>query len=165
MSAPVIYVIAEPSVPKTGSGRMIDLAPLAEYGQDVRYLVMRGQAPTFIKDGLYHQIRASLAQFDAEHDYLVWAGGDALGAVMVGMALASMGVTRFRWLRHERSRLPDGRRDPSRGRYVPILVEPNEGRKTNDQKTEIPEPGGARAAVAGSAGEGAALEKGVQPQG
>jgi hypothetical protein len=124
MTAPVIYVIAEPSVPKSATGRVMDLSPLAEYSTDVRFLVLRGQAPTFAKDALYQQIRASLAEFDPENDFLVWAGGDALGAVMTGIALAEKGVTRFHWLRHERSKLPDGRRDPSRGRYVPIPVDP-----------------------------------------
>lgn len=123
MADPVIYVISEPSVPKQATGRMIDLSPLAEYSQDIRYLVLRGQAPTFAPDGLYAQVRASLARFDPDRDYLTWAGGDALAAVMAGRALADLGITRFRWLRHERSKLPDGRRDPSRGRYVPIWLE------------------------------------------
>jgi hypothetical protein len=121
---PVVFVIAEPSIPKHMSGRVIDLAPLQEYSNDVRFLVMRGQTPTFVPDGLYGQILASLnGQFDPKTDYLVWAGGDSLAALMAGMALGSMGIKRFRWLRHERSKLPDGTRDPSRGRYVPIWID------------------------------------------
>jgi hypothetical protein len=121
---PVIFVISQPSIPKSASGRMIDLAPLAEYSTDVRFLVLRGQSPTFTKDGLFQQIRQSLdGQFDPARDFLCWAGGDSLGAVVAGLALASLGVRRFRWLRHERSKLPDGSRDPSRGRYVPITID------------------------------------------
>lgn len=121
---PIVFVIAEPSIPKSLTGRVIDLSPLNEYSSDIRFLVMRGQAPTFQSDGLYSQILGSLSgHFDPKTDYLVWAGGDSLAAMMAGMALGSMGIQRFRWLRHERTKLPDGSRDPSRGRYVPIWID------------------------------------------
>ena len=45
------------------------------------------------------------------------------GQVTIPPSLAAMGVTRFRWLRHDRARLPDGRRDPSQGRYVPVWID------------------------------------------
>jgi hypothetical protein len=122
-TGPIVFVIAEPSIPKVKTGRVIDLAPLQEYSTDVRFLVMRGQFPTFQEDGLYTQIKNSLeGNFFPMRDYIVWAGGDALAAVMSGMAIGSLGIERFRWLRHERSKLPDGTRDASRGRYVPIWI-------------------------------------------
>jgi hypothetical protein len=122
-SSPIVFVLAEPSIPKSSTGRVIDLTPLNEWSDDVRFLVLRGQFPTFAEDGLYRQVLGSLGQFDPQTDFLVWAGGDALSALMAGMALGSMGIKRFRWLRHERTKLPDGTRDASRGRYVPIWID------------------------------------------
>jgi hypothetical protein len=68
------------------------------------------------------QIRERLKNFRPERDYIAIAGGDSLAVILVGTALAQMGHSSFNYLRFERSRLPDGSRDPSSGAYVPLQV-------------------------------------------
>ena len=53
----------------------------------------------------------------------MWAGGDTLSAVMVGMYLAQNEIWQFNWLRYERRRLPDGTRTDDGAKYVPVVID------------------------------------------
>lgn len=68
-------------------------------------------------------IEARLAHFDPEIDYIAWAGGDALSAMMVGMALVGMEIWCYRWLRYERVRLANGQRTDEGAYYVPVTID------------------------------------------
>jgi hypothetical protein len=116
----VVYLIQEPTIPKYG-GKVIDISPLSWWGR-VSVLIERGQVASFRPGNAYEQIRARLATFNPDKDFLAVAGGDSLAVVLTGSVLAQYGHTYFYYLRFERTRLPDGTRDPSTGGYAPILV-------------------------------------------
>ena len=111
-----VFLIAQPTIAK--NGHLPDLTPLADYGE-VTLVVEVGERPDRLKD------------FDAETDYLVWAGGDTLSAVMAGAILTQLGHRFFRWLRFERGRRKGVaeaggqarvERDDNRGWYTPVEV-------------------------------------------
>jgi hypothetical protein len=115
----MVFLIAQPTVPK--DGKMPNLEPLAEFG-DVKVLVEAGDYPSFRPDLALEKISERLANFDAENDYLAWAGGDTLAALITGMVLAERGHRYVRWLRFERARTEGGGRDNNNGKYTPIDV-------------------------------------------
>lgn len=116
-----VFLIAQPSIPK--NGRFPDLAPLAEYG-DIKVVIEIGDYPAFKPGEAWQRVARRLQDFDAERDYLAWAGGDTLSALMAGAALTQMGHRRFRWLRFERGvNKETGERDPSTGKYTPVDVQ------------------------------------------
>lgn len=115
-----VFLIQEPSIPKHG-GKMIDTTPLLWWGK-VAVIVQRGASPSYNPPAALATVRARLAEFDPEKDYIAVAGGDSLGVLLVGATLVSLGHSFFHYLRFERTRLPDGTRDPSHGAYVPIRV-------------------------------------------
>lgn len=116
----VVYLVQEPTIPKM-SGRVIDTSPLLWWGK-VRILMERTQTASFRPSPAYVQIHERLKSFEQEKDYIAVAGGDSLAVIIVGAVLAAHGHSYFKYLRFERSRLPDGTRDPSSGAYVPIYV-------------------------------------------
>lgn len=119
---PTVYLIAQPTIPRRG--KLPDLTPLYEHGE-VQVLIQSGEYPTFNPEQCYEHIKARLADFDPETDFLVWAGGDTLAAVITGVVLADMGFGWFRWLRHERGRDPvDPKiRTDAGSNYQPVMVD------------------------------------------
>lgn len=120
MSRPRVFLIAQPTIAKNGS--LPDLTPLADYG-DVTVVVEAGEYPSFRPSESWRRVVSRLQDYDAENDFLAWAGGDTLSAVMIGAALAAQGHRSFRWLRFERGRLANGERDNMRGKYTPVEVQ------------------------------------------
>ena len=116
----VVYLVQEPTVPKYG-GKTLDVTPLIWWGK-VRVLMERNQVASFRPAQARIQLRERLKDFNSEIDYLSIAGGDTLAQVLVGATLLEFGHQFFNSLRFERSRLPDGTRDPSSGAYVAIRV-------------------------------------------
>lgn len=116
----VVYLVQEPTVPKY-SGKTLDVTPLIWWGK-VRVLMERNQVASFRPAQARIQLRERLKDFNPEIDYLSIAGGDTLAQVLVGATLLEMGHQFFNYLRFERTRLPDGTRDPSSGAYVAIRV-------------------------------------------
>lgn len=118
---PVVYLIAQPSIARGGS--FPKLEPLAVYGE-IRVLVQSGEFPTFNPAPCYEKIRERLRDFDPKVDFLAWAGGDTLSAVLAGLVLAEMGIDDFRWLRYERGRdKEDSRKRVDEGsQYWPVDV-------------------------------------------
>lgn len=115
-----VFLIAQPTIAK--NGRLPDLTPLADYG-DVTVLVEGGEYPSFRPGETWQRVAARLQDFDAEADYLAWAGGDTLAAVMAGAALVALGHRTFRWLRFDRAHTRDGGRDNNSGAYVPVEIQ------------------------------------------
>lgn len=116
----VVYLVQEPTVPKYG-GKTLDVTPLIWWGK-VRVLMERTQAASFRPAQARIQLRERLKDFNPEIDYISIAGGDTLAQVLVGATLVESGHQFFNYLRFERSRLPDGTRDPSSGAYIPLRV-------------------------------------------
>lgn len=117
---PVVYLIASPSLSR--HKKPVNLTPLYDHGE-VRVVCPQGESPTFKPNLCCDVITERLAHFDPEVDFLTWAGGDALAAVMAGMVLVERGIWSFKWLRYERNRLPDGRRVDDGAKYEPILID------------------------------------------
>lgn len=115
-----VFLIAQPTIPK--DGKLPDLTPLAEYG-DIKVIIDGGEYPSFKPGAAWIRVSERLADFDAEHDYVAWAGGDTLSAVMVGSVLTQLGHRMFRWLRFERAVDPTTkRRVNNTGKYTPVEV-------------------------------------------
>ncbi len=117
---PTVYLIAQPTIARSGS--LPNLEPLGEHG-DVRVLVPAGDRPTFQPNRTLQQIAKKLEEFDPSQDFLAWAGGDTLAAVLTGVILEARGVEKFSWLRYERGRDSNGQRTDDGARYVPIVVD------------------------------------------
>lgn len=116
----VVYLVQEPTVPKH-NGKLLDTRPLMWWGK-VRVLMERTQLACFRPTQALAQISDRLKEFRPSRDYIAIAGGDALAQILVGAALSQHGHEHFYYLRFERTRLPDGTRDPSSGRYIPLMV-------------------------------------------
>lgn len=116
----LVFLVQEPTVPKY-SGKVMDTTPLLWWGK-VRIIMERTQTASFRPAQAYVQIRERLKSFAPERDYIAVAGGDTLAVLLVGTVLAQLGHSYFNYLRFERTRLPDGTRDPATGSYVPIYV-------------------------------------------
>jgi len=115
-----VYLIAQPTV--SGTGDFPKLKPLAEFGT-IKVVVEAGDYPSFKPGPIFEKLVERLKDFDAENDYVAWAGGDTLSAVMVGSALAQMGHHSYRWLRFERGRDPQTKkRTDEGGSYTPVEV-------------------------------------------
>jgi len=117
----VVYLVQEPTIPRRATQRKIDISPMMWWGE-VRVLVERNQAPGFRPMEAYLQIYNRLAQFDPDRDFIAAVGGDTLGVMLTSAALREYGHEYFYFLRFERTRLPNGERDPSSGEYYPILA-------------------------------------------
>lgn len=125
-SRPTVYLITQSSPSR--SRKPIHLGPLTVHG-DIKVVLPLGNSPTFhpkecidiLEDGLFPQRGGK--QYDPEVDYLVWAGGDMLAAIMTGMILAEHEIWCFKWLRYERHRLPTGERVDDGATYVPMVID------------------------------------------
>jgi hypothetical protein len=121
----VVYLIAQPSISRRK--KPVNITPLYEHGE-VQLVLPQGDSPTFTPrkcldkmcDRLFPEVGRN---YDPETDYLVWAGGDTLAALLTGMLLAEQEIWSFKWLRYERARLPNGDRTDEGAVYVPITVD------------------------------------------
>jgi hypothetical protein len=116
---PVVYLIAQPTVSRTK--QPIDLSGLYEHG-DVQVLCPLGDSPTHRPRECMAVMESRFEPFDPDVDFLVWAGGDTMSAVLVGMLLAERDIYEFTYLRYERKRLDDGSRTDVGAKYVPIEI-------------------------------------------
>lgn len=119
---PTVYLIAQPTLSRRKPP--INLAPLYEHG-DVQVVLPMSDSPAFEPTTCYKVMEDRLRHFDPDNDFLVWAGGDTLAAVMVGMILVNQEepIWCFKWLRYERVRLEDGSRTDKGAKYVPVVID------------------------------------------
>jgi hypothetical protein len=114
-----VYLIMQPTVSE--SGPPPDLTPLYAHGR-VRVLVESGVYPAFKPKATLQIIESRLADFDPRTDFIAWAGGDPLAAVMVGVVLERMELDNVKWLRYDRGPRVAGKRDRSKAQYIPTHV-------------------------------------------
>jgi hypothetical protein len=107
-----VYLLSQPTVSATGD--MPNLRPLAAFGA-IRTLVQTGNNPLHRPLETLELIRRRLADFNPNEDYLVAAGGGALAALLVGVALAELDIPRVCWLSFRKHPLP--------GHYEPMWLE------------------------------------------
>ena len=117
---PIVYLIAQPTI----SRRKVppNLTPLYKHG-DVVTLLMAGEQPAFRPRDCFEALETRFRNFDPEIDFMAWAGGDVLAAVMAGMLLAERDIFCFQWLRYERFRLPNGDRVDEGATYEPVEID------------------------------------------
>lgn len=104
---PKVFVISQPSLRK--DGWLPNISGLSKYGE-IELLLQPGEDPEQNPRLCLLRLTERLTTFNPDQDYLVWIGGDTLGAVLVGVALADLGFDHVRWLRWQRP----GRGDPKR---------------------------------------------------
>lgn len=109
-----VYLIAQPTISR--DGHQPDITPLREHGE-IRVLIQAGEYPTFHPQVCLDKIEWRLRRFNSATDFLAWAGGDTLAAVLTGVVIARMGMPSIRWLRYERGRDAKGRPQSEGGRY------------------------------------------------
>ena len=96
-----------------------DVSPAAVYG-NIIYVLSAGDRTCMNPDLSLKKLLGVLDNFDPEHDYILWSGGDPLSCMLTGVALAELDITRFNYLRYER---PERNKDKSTGYYVPVKVD------------------------------------------
>jgi hypothetical protein len=109
-----VYVICEPA-PRRDGVPAYDVSPAAMYGP-IEFVFRHGfMSPSRDPEKAIIHAREVLSRFDDAVDYVVWAGGDPLAAILVGSELAK--VAAYRYLRWEKSPTGTG------GNYVPVTID------------------------------------------
>lgn len=97
-----------------------DVSPAAVYGE-IMFVLSAGDRTCSNPELSAEKLYAALKEFDPYEDYIVWAGGDPLSSLMTGMVLMDLGITKFRFLRFEKSRNTKAG-EPTTGYYSPVEV-------------------------------------------
>ena len=117
---PTVFLIAQPTVKRNGV--QPDLTPLAKFG-DVKVVLPSGDNPSRRPSQAVRVIDDRLRNFDPATDFLAWAGGDTLSAIMVGYLMAEYHINAFTWLRFDREREQGTGRRLDTGYYTPVVVD------------------------------------------
>ncbi len=80
-----------------------DVSPAAVYGE-IRFVLSAGDRTCANPELSIDKLRRALRDFDAHRDFIVWAGGDPLSAIVTGMVLHELGIKKYRYLRYEKNR-------------------------------------------------------------
>lgn len=110
-----VFLIAEPTVGR--NRKTFRLEPLNKFGTVVP-IIRAGVNVRANPQMAYELVAEALKDYNPQEDYLVWAGGDTLVAVMVGVVLERMGMQSVNWLYYNREILPGGVRG-DKGYYTP----------------------------------------------
>ena len=97
-----------------------DVSPAAVYGE-IRFVLSAGDRTCANPELSMERLRRELSDFNPQQDFIVWAGGDPLSAIVAGMVLIDMGITKFRFLRFEKNRNTKPG-DKVTGFYSPVEV-------------------------------------------
>ncbi len=99
-----------------------DVSPAEIYGK-VEYVLGAGDRTSSNPDMSARKLFKALEQFDAEHDFVLWAGGDPLSCMLTGAVLAELGILRYKYLRFEKDRARAAPGAAVTGFYVPVQVD------------------------------------------
>ena len=127
MPDPTVYIIAEP-----GKHRQFDYSALGQFGT-ITFVLSRQIHPTNMPSAAMDLIDARLADFDHRHDFVTWLGGDALAAIMAGVALSDLPY--FNYLRYDRAFDKETGERLNEGYYTPVSVQIQH---SNDLEEELP---------------------------
>jgi hypothetical protein len=124
MTPPRVFLISEPSVKKAkaAGGSLPNITPLYEHGAIVMLLSSADPRPISNPTLALQLIEDRLEAFNPDHDFLAWAGGDTIAAMLAGVALERRGIDAVTWLRYDRGIAPDGSRTDEGARYTPLRV-------------------------------------------
>jgi hypothetical protein len=99
----------------------VDLSSAARYGV-IMPIFEIGDRPSLLPAQHLMKARKVLRDFEEERDYILWAGGDPIAPFLIGTALRELPINSYTYLRWEKERGLDGRRNPNMGYYVPVKV-------------------------------------------
>lgn len=116
---PRVFVVNQPTPRRSPGGFVYDVSPAMKYGEVEFVFTADQQTPSDNPEAAIEHAARVLADA-TEDDYLVWAGGDPLGLVIVSSILADITDGPIRYLRWERAR-ENGERKGG-GYYAPILI-------------------------------------------
>ena len=97
-----------------------DVGPAAVYG-DILFVLSPGDRTCANPELSLEKLRRGLQHFRPAEDFIVWAGGDPLSAIITGAVMLEMGVTKFRFLRFEKNRHTRPG-EPVSGFYSPVEI-------------------------------------------
>lgn len=97
-----------------------DVSPAAVYG-DIRFVLSPSDRSCSNPELSLGKLFKELEEFRPREDFIVWAGGDPLSAILAGMVLAELGILKFRFLRFEKNRHTKPGQ-PVTGFYSPVEV-------------------------------------------
>lgn len=80
-----------------------DVSPAAVYGEIV-FILSAGDRTCSNPEISMDKLTRGLENFNYREDFIVWAGGDPLSAIVAGAILFDLGITKFRFLRFEKNR-------------------------------------------------------------
>lgn len=119
-----VYIVNQPQ-PRSGKdGFVYDVSPAMQYGELIFVYRADQPPPSNNPDWATAHAYEVLADF-SDDDFLVWAGGDPLGMVIVSAVAADVNQGGVKYLKWERERDRDRRRTGN-GYYVPLALSINE---------------------------------------
>ncbi len=107
-----VYIVQEPPHER-------DLSSAESYGQLVTVLTTYDR-PSITPGPCLYKLRSELSKFTKE-DYLVWTGGDPMGALLAGIVIAELPFNEIKLLRWDRKKDLNGVRTEV-GFYVPVVL-------------------------------------------
>lgn len=114
-----VFVINQPTA--RPGGFAYDVSPAKQYGE-ILFLFRADQpAPSADPHWATRHAYRVLADFGDE-DFLVWAGGDPLGAVLASAVASDINDGKVKYLKWERDRARSGERTGG-GYYVPLVLD------------------------------------------
>lgn len=120
---PSVYIINQPREnPRSRFGTSYDVSPAMQYGE-IKFVFTEDEFPSpsaDLKRAVEHAWNV-LADFDAESDYVVWAGGDPISMLIVAPILFDIAQDNVRYLKFERGRGVNGEKIQA-GYYMPKTV-------------------------------------------
>lgn len=97
-----------------------DVSPASVYGE-IMFVLSAGDRTCSNPELSAEKLFDALEEFNPREDFIVWAGGDPLSAIMTGMVMERLGISKFRFLRFEKSRTTKVGQ-PATGFYSPVEV-------------------------------------------
>jgi hypothetical protein len=98
-----------------------DVSPASQYGEIIFLFRADQPAPSADPGWATRHAYRVLRNFSAD-DFLVWAGGDPLGAVIAASVAADVTDGKLKYLKWERARNRTGERTGG-GYYVPLVLD------------------------------------------
>lgn len=123
-----VFIVNQPA--PTRATTMYDISPAMQYGEVV--LVFTADLPKPSDNPKWAISHAYEVLKDMQHDdFIVWAGGDPFGMVIVAAIAAKVTHGRFKYLRWERQRIKG--RATGAGYYAPVPVDIDENIETGEE--------------------------------